>query len=337
MDGYTAVHRDFNFAMLSGISHSTLQKEVERSCSEKPMIAGSCHRDVVQTLLACGEDIVVEGFFREYTEEENEKDSQRMEACILSSESLRQIIVCFRGSTAIQRKPLGKGSLFRKQALCFLHGDQKVPILAAFRTAYFGTPLEKTVFSLLANLTARKPFFDVVMTGHSFGAAIATIASLRYASANSQMRVSCHVFGSPRIGGEEWRQCIHSVPNLRIYRFENGLDPHVLLPSGNEWTHCGHAIQIENGDGAEFKACRFSRNQSSTASWIISSSVNHNFLGFVQAKVGIAQGLPSQGKVDHEIKSYEERLTSSGNKWFTDFCELKGNGIQANNERRMLA
>ena len=113
MDGYTAIHRDFNFAMLSGIGHPTLAKEYERSTEEKPMIAGSCHRDVVKTLLDCADDLVVEGFFREYTEETDEKESERIEACILSSESLRQIIVCFRGSTANQAKPLvTKSNLF---------------------------------------------------------------------------------------------------------------------------------------------------------------------------------------------------------------------------------
>ena len=112
MDGYTAIHRDFNFAMLSGINHSTLMKEVKRSTSDKPMIAGSCHREVVKKLLECSDDLVVEGFFREYTDETNDKDSERMEACILSSESLRQIIVCFRGSTANQAKPLGRSNTY---------------------------------------------------------------------------------------------------------------------------------------------------------------------------------------------------------------------------------
>lgn len=121
MDGYTAVHRDFNFAMLSGISHATLEREVERSTEERPMIAGSCHRDVVKTLLDCAGDIVVEGFFREYTEpEESENEGERMEAVILSSDSLRQIIVCFRGSTANQAKPLGKGGYFGKEG----HGER---------------------------------------------------------------------------------------------------------------------------------------------------------------------------------------------------------------------
>ena len=223
-------------------------------------------------------------------------------------------------------------------ASSILHKEQNVPILTAFRSVYFGTPLEKTVFALLDNLATRKPFFDVVMTGHSFGAAMANIASLRYASANSQMRVSCHIFGAPRIGGEEWRQLVHSVPNLRVYRVENGNDPYVMLPSGNEWLQCGHAIQIcDNMAGKEvsieIKARRFDRESPN-------ASNNTKLLGYVQSMVipkNLAQG-SAQGKIDHEIQSYVEKMAHSGEKWFTDFCEMKGKGVSgANNERRMLA
>ncbi|KAL7433433.1 hypothetical protein ACHAXH_007648 [Discostella pseudostelligera] len=346
MDGYTAIHRDFNFAMLCGVSHSTLVKEYERSTHEKPMIAGTCHRDVVRELLACADDIVVEGFFREYTQEEKDKESERLESCILSSDSLRQIIVCFRGSTTNQAKPLKNAStsLFGKQgSSCLLHEeDHKVQVLDTFRGAYFGTPLEKAVFALLSNLTTRKPFFDVVMTGHSFGAAMATIASFRYASSKPQMRVSCHVFSSPRIGGEAWRQLVHSVPNLRIYRAENGSDPYVLMPSGNEWVHCGHAVQIHDRSGSsststeiEIQARRFDRDTA--------TSTNSNLLGYVQSMVipkTITNGVSSsqQGKMDHEIQSYVEKLIRSSDQWFTDFCEWKGKGVSgANDEMRRLA
>ncbi|KAL3757486.1 hypothetical protein ACHAWU_000883 [Discostella pseudostelligera] len=346
MDVYTAIHRDFNFAMLCGVSHSTLVKEYERSTNEKPMIAGTCHRDVVRELLACADDIVVEGFFREYTKEEKDKESERLEACILSSDSLRQIIVCFRGSTTNQAKPLKNAStsLFGKhESSCLLHEeDHKVQVLDTFRGAYFGTPLEKAVFALLSNLTTRKPFFDVVMTGHSFGAAMATIASFRYASSKPQMRVSCHVFSSPRIGGEAWRQLVHSVPNLRVYRAENGSDPYVLMPSGNEWVHCGHAVQIHDLSGGssnsteiEIKARRFDRDTA--------TSTNSNLLGYVQSMVipkTITNGVSSsqQGKMDHEMQSYVEKLTRSGEQWFTDFCEWKGKGLSgANDEMRRLA
>lgn len=212
-----------------------------------------------------------------------------------------------------------------------LHKEHQVPVLDAFRSVYFGTPLVKTVFALLSNLTTRKPFFDVVMTGHSFGAAMATLGALRYATHNSQMRVSCYAFGSPRIGGEKWRQLVHSVPNLRVYRAENGNDPYVMLPSGNEWVHCGHAIQISD---AEFKAHRFDRDQSTTT--------NNNLLGYVQSKVmipkNLSQGSSSKDKTDHEIQSYVGKLTISGDNWCANFCEVKGNGVNGSgNEKRTLA
>lgn len=345
MDGYASIHRDIDFAALSGLSRSYLEQEYARTTKEMPVIAGSCHRDIAQKLLACGDDIVVEAFVREYeyTDEENDKESERMEACIFSSDSLRQIIVCFKGMA------LNKGLLSGKErelhilpvcpvdlipftsltsqsnvhsvrlAPCILHEDQRVPIMATFRTAYFGTPIEKKVFALLANITARKPFFDVIMVGHSSGAAMAAIAALRYALANCQMRVSCHVFGSPRIGGEEWRQMVHSTPNLRVHRIENGSDPYVSLPGRKEWTHCGHAIQFSGGAAVEFKARRFDRRSSATSN-------NRNL--FTKS---------AKGKLDHKIQSYDEKLTSSGDRWPTDFCEMKGDGIQADNEARTLA
>jgi hypothetical protein len=214
-----------------------------------------------------------------------------------------------------------------------------VQVVDTFRSAYFGTPLEKTVFALLANLEMRKPFFDVAMTGHSFGAAMATIASFRYASSKPQMRVSCHVFGSPRVGGEGWRQMVHSVPNLRLYRLVNGSDPYVLLPHGSEWVHCGHAIHISDvmtcrgKVGVTIKARRFDRDRSYTAN-------ANNLLGFVQSMVipkNLIQG-SSQGKINHEIQSYVEKLKRTGNHWFDDFCELKGKGVSGtDDEMRIMA
>lgn len=118
MNGYTATQRDFNFAMLSGITRSTLETEYDKSTNDDPMIAGICHRDVVKQVLECADDLVVEGFFREYGKkvEENGGGSggERIEACVFSSESLRQIIVCFRGSTAAQARPV-KSNLFGRE------------------------------------------------------------------------------------------------------------------------------------------------------------------------------------------------------------------------------
>jgi hypothetical protein len=147
VDDYTTIHLNFNFAMLAGLTRNTLENEHKRSTAENPMIAGSCHRDVVAKILDCADDLVVEGFFRAYVGEgsgrsasattngvvaapgqgaANSKDD-RIEAIVFSSEKLRQLIVCFRGSTANQAKPL-RTNFFGKEgekvlcchALCIL-------------------------------------------------------------------------------------------------------------------------------------------------------------------------------------------------------------------------
>ena len=153
VDSYTSKHLEFNFAMLAGLRRSTLEQEYERSVGSttagnggnntNPMIAGACHRDVVKDILECEDDLVVEGFFREYvgdctgdggssasnagktpaktkgTPSSNKNVNKpsrddRIEAVIFSSDKLRQIIVCFRGSTASQAKPL-KMNYFGKE------------------------------------------------------------------------------------------------------------------------------------------------------------------------------------------------------------------------------
>mmetsp|Transcript_15635 Transcript_15635/g.33301 ORF Transcript_15635/g.33301 Transcript_15635/m.33301 type:complete len:711 (-) Transcript_15635:212-2344(-) len=336
IDGYTAVHRNFNFAVLAGVSRGTLEKEYERSTADKPMIAGSAHRDVVAKILDCCDDLVVEGFIREYGGEENggsgtHKD--RVEACIFSSETLRQLIVCYRGSTANQAKPLKSNFFGKEESSSMLHEDQQVRVLSSFREAYFATSMEETVFALLENLASRKPFFDVVMTGHSFGAAMATIGAVRYATSQPMIRVSCHVFGVPRLGGEEWRQMVHSVPNLKVFRAENQFDPFIALPSGSDWIHVGHGISFGEGAdyGVEFNVRQFDRDRSS----------NGNTM-FRVPKVSLAVNPllahSKDGKHDHEIKTYADKLISSGDKWFSEFSGFKGSGVNgANNEKRTIS
>ncbi|KAL7519356.1 hypothetical protein ACHAWX_004122 [Stephanocyclus meneghinianus] len=151
VDSYTAIHLNFNFAILAGLTRKTLEKEYERTSDEKPMIAGSCHREVVKGVLECEDDLVVEGFFREYVGDcrrvdtstasvvngstpkaakatgaaSNGKDD-RIEVIIFSSEKLRQIIVCYRGSTASQAKPLKMNYFGKEGKICLIPCPRQV-------------------------------------------------------------------------------------------------------------------------------------------------------------------------------------------------------------------
>lgn len=220
---------------------------------------------------------------------------------------------------------------FLFSASSLLHEEQPVRVHSTFRDAYFSTTMEETVFALLENLATRKPFFDVVMTGHSFGAAMATIGAMRYAVNQPMIRVSCHVFGAPRIGGEEWRQMAHSVPNLKIFRAENGSDPFIMLPSGSEWLHVGHAISFGESteSGVEFSSRKFDRDRIASTTMFRVPKVNLPVNSLLQS---------NHGKHSNGIKHYVEKLSSSGDKWFFEFSGLKGKGVNGtDNETRTIA
>ena len=114
-----------------------------------------------------------------------------------------------------------------------------------FKEAYLAGDLEEQVFYVLNRLATLHPFCDVVMTGSSFGAAMATLGSMRYATLCPQIRVAATVFGSPKVGGEEFCQMVHSLPNLRVVRVELAeRDVYTCLPDGPKWRHAGHSISI---------------------------------------------------------------------------------------------
>ena len=176
--------------------------------------------------------------------------------------------------------------------------------------------LEESLFQQLGLL--ERPFFDVVFTGHSAGAAMATLAAARYADMKPHLRIAANVLGSPRIGDGTWRQFVHSLPNLRIFRLENGQDYTLALPSGKEWTSVGHCIQISSG----FTACRFDRAANAPS----------------RAKLMWSPMEISAGKANHKIDAYVDNLGEKNkSQWMTDFSCMKGKGVVVDNEKRNLA
>merc|ERR1712165_218505 len=102
----------------------------------------------------------------------------------------------------------------------------------------------------LDELAEEHPFFDVIVTGHSFGGVLAQLASLRYACLRPNLFVSCYNFGCPKIGALNYRYYVHSLPNLKLMRMEYGCDPWINEPTQPVWVHAGHCIVIESGNKA---------------------------------------------------------------------------------------
>jgi len=147
-------------------------------------------------------DILVEGFFREYFEDKtSESGLGRIESVVFSSDRRRQFIVCYRGSSDVQNRPV-YGNTTKLVDNCNLQQSLKI--------------LNDCVYGLLYRLSVLKPFCDVVMTGHSFGGILSTYSGEFFAREHPAMRISCHVFGCPRVSDLEFRRSAHSLPNFKV-------------------------------------------------------------------------------------------------------------------------
>jgi len=208
MDNYTEVGgREFDFSslMLWKARDKLVFRAPEDSRDESftnSATTTSLENPIHSALKDAVPDILVEGFFREYFEDKaSESGLGRIEAVVFSSEHRRQFIVCYRGSSDVQNRPV-YGNSTKLVDNCNLQQSLKI--------------LNDCVYSLLYRLSILKPFCDVVMTGHSFGGILSTFSGEFFAREHPVMRISCHVFGCPRVHDLEFRRSAHSLPNFKV-------------------------------------------------------------------------------------------------------------------------
>ena len=75
---------------------------------------------------------------------------------------------------------------------------------------------EQKTFCFIDNMLKSYPSCTLLFTGHSFGAALSTIASVRPATLFPDVQdISCHVFGSPRVAsGVTYQNYANNLDNL---------------------------------------------------------------------------------------------------------------------------
>ncbi len=230
-------------------------------------------KKVLANLQGIVDDIIVEGFFRDFYVDENaENGLARIESCVFSSSKLRRFIVCYRCSSDLQDRPLQgiqhKKTLSKAEpgSSASLHQSATGPgatgpaddllnncehsrrkkqenlvltdVNESFLKVFQNEKLQGNLSTLLCRLASLKPFYDIAMTGHSFSGGIATLSSYSYALNHPATRVYCHVFGSPIVGGSYFRDQVHSLPNLNLIRVERSTDPFVNLPEVSANNKC---------------------------------------------------------------------------------------------------
>jgi len=88
---------------------------------------------------------------------------------------------------------------------------------------------------------------NIIITGHSYGAAIATLISLELYNKGIQNKV--YNFGQPRIGNKEFSKFSNSIMK-EYYRFTHNRDmvPHVPPMNMGYYHSCGEIFEKSNGE-----------------------------------------------------------------------------------------
>lgn len=90
--------------------------------------------------------------------------------------------------------------------------------------------LQSSILEWLGSLTDKR----LLITGHSLGAAMASIFAARMSARN--VDVELYTYGSPRVGNKEWAA---QFDNIRAYRFVNNNDVVTRVPFDILYEHVG--------------------------------------------------------------------------------------------------
>lgn len=285
--------------------------DVKMKIPNTDMDFADCHRAIVESFLECGSDVLeVKGSFTSHNDHDGCPHIRRE---VLVVERQNKFLCVFRGTTAEQQ-----GKFPKHTETVELPTRTKAAVFVDRYAAL--ADLEVATFQLLDMLAEENPFCDIAFTGHSFGAAMATLAAYKYASTRTALRVACCVSASPKVGSTDFRMAVHSTPNLNIWHLEFAR----LNPS----SCVGHHI-------------RFMAPSKHNASPVVEA---YKFGGAIQelSRGGGAATVLSffsstkyKEKDINEYVSFLESIDSSG--WINSFYMEDGEGVRGrDNEARQM-
>jgi hypothetical protein len=297
VDSYRRIDQNFDLQQWVGMSRMDLRH-----------VSIPQHIPIAQSILDCGDDACLRGVVSNGLNAD-----ERLEVAVF--EGQRQFMAVFRGTTKQQKEGSSKS---KKKAVPLDKEHATVEVYNSYLEEYM--KVEAECFALLDKLTDLEPFCDIVFTGHSYGAAMATIAAFRYALGRPMVRVSCITLSSPKAGFAVFRNMVNSQPNLKVMRFELGQDGKCQLP-GTGGSHVGHTIVMHGALG--------NKNPQKAGSQAILA------YKFETPK-------PKKFKTSHpDLRTYVtalEEIASSKIKWPTprDYVGNSGKGVVVNNEARLV-
>jgi len=377
VENYRRHDQNLDLRQFVGFNRMQLQQQIDLSSAATTKNNASAivkeHIPIVQSLLECaehGDDISIQGFL---TESGDRPADSRAEAVVFQGQ--RNFTVVFRGTTEQQTKVLGS-SKSKKRAVPLdstkndsskangsKNSSSNIEVYSGFLESY--SRVEAECFRMVDKLVNENPFCDVTFSGYSFGAAMATLAAFRYATARPMMRVGCLTLASPKVGFSHFRQVVNATPNLKVMRLELGngqMESKCQGPTVGGW-HAGHTLVLNssnnNGNGNSSPTNRDSSSSSPTAG---SSSLSekkqpsvsvykfetpkHKNVGAffktsnpgLKKYISILEDLATlQNNSNQKLAAgASNTATSSSSTWPKDFANNAGDGVVVNNEKRLV-
>ncbi|KHN85682.1 Lipase -like protein [Toxocara canis] len=162
------------------------------------------------------------------------------------------------------------------------------------------------MMSDLAELIANNDGYELWITGHSLGGAIATIAAnwIAFEKIVPATKIKLITFGEPRVGDYEYAS-IHDSMLPYSYRVTHKADlvPHLPMKHLNGYRHHGDEVWYNNDmtNGSEYQQCRMHETDGCSNSKMIDTSISDHLHYF-----GIhISGYGMRGCFKAEIKSDE--------------------------------
>lgn len=218
----------------------------------------------------------------------------------------QEIFITYRGSTKFRLDLSSAGWLaFLRDWLGVNAGCHQVPAYGGRVHAGFAEAAEETWDDIVAYLKPRFRGQTVWITGHSMGAAVATLIAQRLWDANCPP-AGVYTFGSPKIGDSEF--CRRYQPKL--YRVENGRDlvPHIPVSEDE-----AEALGKQGSPDAAQLAARPEYSEVGVLRWIDSRGrICKPTLG-VELRRALQQSFRGPSARDHDIDAYLAKLEAIRN------------------------
>jgi hypothetical protein len=212
------------------------------------------------------------------------------------------IVLAFRGTAPVEIRNYFTDLDIAKDPADYVNGTTHSGFTEAFRGMRDTTPMLASVVAL----ALRFPELRVVVTGHSLGAALATLTTVslladpKAVAAGLGPRLSLFGFGSPLVGDPTWADAATALfdsKGVTYFRIVHFRDPVCAIPlTSLGFKHIANEVFYDN-DMKEFEVCRQATNGTCSDQLTIRVSFDDHLFYF-DVFVGLTCGSVSNAPIN---------------------------------------